>query len=149
MTYPCLFAVAICPVQLSTPCSDCSIPSNILEILSTHILIASVPEQASIASLCSLLARVVELALRFPTPRQCRGRLRVVGSLTFRTSGVCLRSKAGYRCRSTSEAQWPRLCLLVKRTWRRRLGGSDGSIGYRGMVWMIQSDKAKAGPNGS
>jgi hypothetical protein len=95
------------------PCSsvstlpDCSVQSNILEILSTHILIASVPEQASITPLRSLLAWVVELALRFPTPRQCRDRLRVGLSLTFRTSGVCLRSMLGYRYRLTSEAPWP------------------------------------------
>lgn len=51
---------------MSTLFLNCFILGNALEILSAHILIASIPEQASVTSLRSLLAGVVELALGFP-----------------------------------------------------------------------------------
>lgn len=66
---------------------------DVLEVLSAHILIAPVSEQASVTSLRSLLTRIVELALRLAVRHQYRVRREAVGGLTSQTFGACRRTR--------------------------------------------------------
>lgn len=83
-----------------------------LEVLSAHILIAPVSEQASVTSLRSFLTRIVELALGFAVRHQCRVRREAVGWLTSRTFGACRQTRP--ECRLW-KARW---CLAA---WNRTL----------------------------
>jgi hypothetical protein len=44
------------------------VKSNVLKVFAAHGLVAIIPKQALVASLRSLLARIVEFAFRFPVP---------------------------------------------------------------------------------
>lgn len=65
-TYPSLLAVAICPITISTPIlyTQPRGTANALKVLPAHALVPIVPIQTLITPLRSLLARIVELALR-------------------------------------------------------------------------------------